>query len=96
MDTLKNKQFALSTGVESDYSNDGQFMDLVMSIQDKYKAGDYGLITPDLAEKYKTHPAEAIGRYAATPKPNLIVTDAGKEYRIRYEDESEKVEKVTK
>jgi hypothetical protein len=39
------------------------------------------------AEKYKANPVEAIGRYAADPKPNLIVTDAGKEYRIRFENE---------
>lgn len=85
--SIKNKQFLLSPGVEADYCNDGKFMDLIMSIQDKYRQGDYGQVTPEEAEKFKTNPVEAIGRYAADPKSMLIVTDAGKEYRIRYENE---------
>jgi len=92
--SIKNKQFALSTGVETDYSNDGKFMDLIMTIQDKYKSGDYGLVTSEEANKFKANPVEAIGRYAADPKPNLIVTDAGKEFRIRYENETENVVKI--
>lgn len=94
--SIKNKQFVLSPGVETDYSNDGKFMDLIMSIQDKYKAGDFGLVTPGDAERFRANPAEAVGRYAADPKPNLLVTDAGKEYRIRYENEQEIVIKPKK
>lgn len=87
--SIKNKQFVLSTGVEADYSNDGKFMDLVMSIQDKYKNGDYGQVTPEQSEKYKLNPAEAIGRYTADSRPALVVTDAGKEYKIQYENEKD-------
>jgi hypothetical protein len=40
----------------------------------------FSQLTPKEVEKYKANPVEAIGRYAAESKPNLIVADAGKEY----------------
>lgn len=83
----KAKQFILSKGVEEQYSNSGQFMDFLLNVQTRFKNMDWGDVDSSQATRNNQNPSDAIGRYLVGDKPALIVTDAGSEFRVRFEDE---------
>lgn len=83
----KAKQFILSKRVEEKYTNSGQFMELLMNVQTRFNNKDWGDVDAAQAVRNNQNPPDAIGRYLAGDMPAIIVTDAGSEFRVRFEDE---------
>lgn len=90
-DTERGKQFTLSRRVLDDFSNDGKFMEEVLAMQSRFRASDWGEISPELlqANSSSTNGKGAVGRYPTGNKRSIIITDKGSEFKVRYEDEPE-------
>lgn len=90
-DTDRGKQFVLSRKVMDDFSSDGKFMEEVLAVQSRFRAHDWGDISPEQIQlnSSSTNGKGAVGRYPAGNKRSIIITDEGSEFKVRYEDESE-------
>lgn len=90
-DTERGKQFTLSRRVLDDFSNDGKFMEEVLAMQSRFRARDWGEISPEQlhANSSSTNGKGAVGRYPTGNKRSIIIMDEGSEFKVRYEDEPE-------
>lgn len=92
VDAERWKQFVLTRRVLDDFSNDGKFMEEVLALQSRFRAHDWGEISPEQlqANSSSTTGKGAVGRYpAGKSRSAIIITDEGSEYKVRYEDEPE-------
>ena len=89
-DTERRKQFVLTRKVLDDFSSDGKFMEEVLTMQNRFRAHDWGEISPEwLQANSSTNGKGAVGRYQTGNKRSIIITDEGSEFKVRYEDEPE-------
>ncbi len=90
-DTERGKQFVLTRKVLDDFSSDGKFMEEVLTMQNRFRARDWGEISPEHLQvnSSSTSGKGTVGRYPAENKRSIIITDEGSEFKVRYEDESE-------
>lgn len=89
-DTERGKQFVLTRKVLDDFSSDGKFMEEVLTMQNRFRAHDWGEISPEqLQANSSTNGKGAVGRYPTRNKRSIIITDEGSEFKVRYEDEPE-------
>ena len=90
-DTERGKQFTLSRRVLDDFSSNGKFMEEVLAMQSRFRARDWGEISPEQlqANSSSTNGKGAIGRYPTGINRSIIITDEGSEFKVRYEDEPE-------
>jgi len=89
-DTERGKQFVLTRRVLDDFSSDGKFMEEVLTMQNRFRARDWGEISPEhLQANSSTYGKGAVGRYPTGNKRSIIITDEGSEFKVRYEDEPE-------
>lgn len=89
-DTEHGKQFVLTRKVLDDFSSDGKFMEEVLTMQNRFRAHDWGEISPErLQANSSTNGKGAVGRYPTGNKRSIIITDEGSEFKVRYEDEPE-------
>lgn len=91
IDTERGKQFVLTRKVLDDFSNDGKFMEDVLTMQNRFRARDWGEISPEQLQvnSSSTSGKGTVGRYPTENKRSIIITDEGSEFKVRYEDESE-------
>lgn len=91
-DAERGKQFVLTRRVLDDFSNDGKFMEEVLALQSRFRARDWGDISPEQlqANSNSTTGKGTVGRYpTGTSRSAIIITDEGSEFKVRYEDEPE-------
>lgn len=91
-DTERGKQFVLTRRVLDDFSSDGKFMEEMLALQSRFRARDWGEISPEQlqANSGSTTGKGAVGRYpTGKSRSAIIITDEGSEYKVRYEDEPE-------
>ena len=90
-DTERGKQFVLTRRVLDDFSSDGKFMEEVLAIQSRFRARDWGEISPERLQvnSSSTNGKGTVGRYPTGNKRSIIITDEGSEFKVRYEDEPE-------
>lgn len=90
-DTERGKQFVLTSNVLDDFSSDGKFMEKVLTMQSRFRAHDWGEISPEqLQANISTINGKgAVGRYPIGNNRSIIITDEGSEFKVRYEDEPE-------
>ena len=90
-DTERGKQFVLTRRVLDDFSSDGKFMEEVLTIQSRFRARDWGEISPEQLQVNgnSTNGKGTVGRYPTGNKRSIIITDEGSEFKVRYEDEPE-------
>lgn len=90
-DTERGKQFTLSRRVLDDFSSDGKFMEEMLTMQSRFRAHDWGEISPEQlqANSGSIRGKGTVGRYPAGSKGSIIITDEGSEIKVRYEDEPE-------
>ena len=91
-DTDRGKQFVLSRRVMDDFSNDGKFMEELLAVQSRFRAQDWGAVSPEQlqANSSSNHGKGSVGRYPIGSKgAAIIITDEGSEFKVRYEDEPE-------
>ena len=90
-DTERGKQFVLTRKVLDDFSSDGKFMEDVLTMQNRFRARDWGEISPEQLQvnSSSTSGKGTVGRYPTGNKRSIIITDEGSEFKVRYEDESE-------
>lgn len=90
-DIDRGKQFVLTRMVLDDFSSDGKFMEEVLTIQNRFRARDWGEISPEQFQINSsfTNGKGAVGRYPTGNKRSIIITDEGSEFKVRYEDEPE-------
>jgi len=90
-DTERGKQFVLIRRVLDDFSSDGKFMEEVLAMQSRFRARDWGEISPEQlqANSSSTNGKGAVGRYPTGNNRSIIITDEGSEFKVRYEDEPE-------
>lgn len=91
MDTERGKQFVLTRRVLDDFSSDGKFMGEMLTMQTRFRARDWGDISPKQRQTNgsSTNGKGAVGRYPTGNKRSIIITDEGSEFKVRYEDEPE-------
>lgn len=90
-DTERGKQFVLTRRVLDDFSSDGKFMEEVLAIQSRFRARDWGEISPERLQVNSSsiNGKGTVGRYPTGNKRSIIITDEGSEFKVRYEDEPE-------
>ncbi|BCS51801.1 hypothetical protein [Geobacter sp. SVR] len=91
-DSDRGKQFVLSRRVMDDFSSDGKFMEEVLAVQSRFRAHDWGSVTPEQlqANSSSNRGKGSVGRYPTGSKgAAIIITDEGSEFKVRYEDEPE-------
>ena len=91
-DTERGKQFVLTRKVLDDFSSDGKFMEEVLTMQNRFRARDWGEISPEQLQtnNSSTTGKGNVGRYpTGNSRPAIIITDEGSEFKVRYEDEPE-------
>jgi len=90
-DTERGKQFVLTRRVLDDFSSDGKFMEEVLAIQSRFRARDWGEISPEQLQvnSNSTNGKGTVGRYPTGNKRSIIITDESSEFKVRYEDEPE-------
>jgi len=90
-DTERGKQFVLTLKVLDDFSSDGKFMEEVLTMQNRFRARDWGEISPEQLQVNSSYTTSkgAVGRYSTGNKRSIIITDEGSEFKVRYEDEPE-------
>ncbi|MRR34543.1 hypothetical protein EG829_07555 [bacterium] len=90
-DTERGKQFVLTRKVLDDFSSDGKFMEEVLTMQNRFRARDWGEISAEQLQvnSSSTGGKGTIGRYPTGKKQSIIITDEGSEFKVRYEDEPE-------
>lgn len=91
-DTERGKQFVLTRRVLDDFSNDGKFMEEVLTMQNRFRARDWGEISPEhlQANSSSTTGKGTVGRYpTGKSRSAIIITDEVSEFKVRYEDEPE-------
>ena len=91
VDTERGKQFILTRRVLDDFSSNGKFMEEVLALQSRFRAHDWGEISPEQLQtnNSSTTGKGAVGRYPTGNKRSIIITDEGSEFKVRYEDEPE-------
>jgi len=91
-DNERGKQFVLTRRVLDDFSSDGKFMEEVLALQNRFRARDWGEISPEQlqANSRSTTGKGSVGRYpTGKSRSAIIITDEGSEFKVRYEDEPE-------
>ncbi|WP_324311304.1 hypothetical protein [Geobacter sulfurreducens] len=90
-DSERGKQFVLTRRVLDDFSSDGKFMEEVLAMQNRFRARDWGEISPEQlkANNSSSSGRGTVGRYPTGNKRSIIITDEGSEFKVRYEDEPE-------
>ncbi|GLI39607.1 hypothetical protein KI811_00090 [Geobacter hydrogenophilus] len=90
-DSERGKQFVLTRRVLDDFSSDGKFMEEVLTMQNRFRARDWGEISPEQLQvnSSSTNGKGTAGRYPTGNKRSIIITDEGSEFKVRYEDEPE-------
>jgi len=91
-DTERGKQFVLTRKVLDDFSSDGKFMEEMLVMQSRFRARDWGEISPDQLQVNSSSSTGkgTVGRYpTGKNRPAIIIADEGSEYKVRYEDEPE-------
>jgi hypothetical protein len=91
-ETDRGKQFVLSRRVMDDFSSDGKFIEEVLAVQSRFRAQDWGTVTPEQlqANSSSNRGKGSVGRYPTGSKgAAIIITDEGSEFKVRYEDEPE-------
>ncbi|BDV42662.1 hypothetical protein GURASL_15850 [Geotalea uraniireducens] len=90
-DSERGKQFVLTRRVLDDFSSDGKFMEEVLARQNRFRARDWGEISPEQLHinSSSTNGKGTVGRYPTGNKRSIIITDEGSEFKVRYEDEPE-------
>ena len=90
-DAERGKQFVLTRRVLDDFSSDGMFLGEVLTMQNRFRARDWGEISPEQLQvnSSSTTGKGTVGRYPTGNKRSIIITDEGSEYKVRYEDEPE-------
>lgn len=90
-DTERGKQFVLTRKVLDDFSSDGKFMEEVLTMQSRFRARDWGEISPEQlkANNSSSSGRGSVSRYSTGNKRSIIITDEGSEFKVRYEDEPE-------
>ena len=90
-DTERGKQFVLTRKVLDDFSSDGKFMEEVLTMQNRFRARDWGEISPEQLQvnSSSTTGKGTVGRYPTGNMQSIIITDEGSEFKVRYEDEPE-------
>ncbi|MDD2273750.1 MAG: hypothetical protein PHH29_16010, partial [Desulfuromonadaceae bacterium] len=91
-DTDRGKQFVLSRKVMDDFSNDGKFMEELQAVQSRFRAHDWGVVSPVQlqANSSSNRGKGSVGRYpTGSNGSTIIITDEGSEFKVRYEDEPE-------
>lgn len=89
-ETERSKQFVLSRRVLDDFSSDGKFMEEVLAVQSRFRAHDWGAVSPEQlqANSSSNRGKGSVGRYPTGSKGvAIIITDEGSEFKVRYEDE---------
>jgi len=90
-DIDRRKQFVLTRKVLDDFSSAGKFMEEVLAMQNRFRARDWGEISPEQLQinSSSTNGKGTVGRYPTGNKRSIIITDEGSEFKVRYEDEPE-------
>ena len=90
-DADRGKQFVLTRRVLGDFSSDGTFMEEVLTMQSRFRARDWGDISPEQLQtnSSSTTGKGVVGRYPTGKNRSIIITDEGSEFKVRYEDEAE-------
>lgn len=90
-DTERGKQFMLTRRVLDDFSSDGKFIEEVLTMQNRFRAHDWGEISPEQLQinSSSTNGKGTVGRYPTSNKQSIIITDERSEFKVRYEDEPE-------
>jgi hypothetical protein len=91
VDTERGKQFVLTRRVLDDFSSDGKFMEEVLTMQSRFRARDWGEISPEQLQVNSSSSTGkgTVGRYPTGNKRSIIITDEGSEFKVQYEDEPE-------
>ena len=90
-DTERGKQFALTRKVLDDFSSDGKFMEEMLVMQSRFRARDWGEISPEQLQvnSSSTSGKGTVGSYPTGNKRSIIIKDVGSEFKVQYEDEPE-------
>jgi hypothetical protein len=91
-DTERAKQFVLTRRVLDEFSSDGKFMEEVLALQSRFRARDWGEISPEQLQVNSSSSTGkgTVGRYpTGKSRSAIIITDEGSEFKVRYEDEPE-------
>ena len=90
-DSERGKQFVLTRRVMDDFSSDGKFIEEVLTMQNRFRAHDWGEISPEQLQinSSSTNGKGTVGRYPTRNKQSVIITDERSEFKVRYEDEPE-------
>jgi len=91
-DADRGKQFVLTRRVLDDFSSDGKFMEEVLAMQSRFRARDWGEISPEQLQVNRSSSTGkgTVGRYpTGKSRSAIIITDEGSEFKVRYEDEPE-------